>query len=181
MTNTQSTQIQDEPDPPGQSGYPYVVWGFVIALLPLIIYFLSASRKRHLTAIETKRRRDTAASDFEVIAARWIDAIIDRQQRLPTGWTVSLRGPFNLQSRALEEIRAESLIELEPVMRQVRANLNDVAKGRLDAEWRKYKDYQIEGRDVKDPKTGQEFTIHDECKKGLADCLEQMKKMAREI
>lgn len=124
---------------------------------------------------------DLAISDFDITVDRWIDAIIDRHQKLPTGWGMKLGGPFDMHVDALEDIRSESLAEIETVMRKVRAYLNDAAKGRLDAEWKKYQDYQIEGRDEKDPATGAEFTNHAECKKGLTDCLEQMKKIAREI
>ena len=151
-----------------------------VGILGVIGWFVVHSLTKRRDEAAHRRMIQQAVSDFDIVIGRWIDAIIDKHERLPTGWSVRLSGPFDMRAGALEDIRTESLAEIETVMRRVRPNLSGVAKGRFDEEWRKYKDFQIVGVEVKDPETGQEFTTHSECKKGLTDCLERMRLIANE-
>jgi hypothetical protein len=151
-----------------------------VGILGVIGWFVVHSLAKRRDGAAHRRMIKQAVSDFDIVISRWIDAIIDKHERLPTGWGMRLNGPFDMRAGALGDIRAESLSEIEAVMRRVRPNLSDAAKGRFDEEWRKYQDFQIVGVEVKNQQTGQEFTTHTECKKGLMDCLEQMRKIAHE-
>jgi hypothetical protein len=124
---------------------------------------------RVIRDIGARKKHDSTASDFDITVNRWLDVIADRQQMLPTGFGLRLGGAIDLHVAALEDIRANSLPDIEVFMRGVRVHLKDATKSRLDDEWRKYQEYQMTGIDAQ------------ECKKALMDILEQMKKIVHEV
>ena len=137
---------------------------------------MTASRKRHAAKIAVQKERMRDASDFHVITSRWLDAIVDKQQILPKGFSPTLRGMMDRQVVALEKVRASSLAEIESALRRVRIHLTNPAKDRLDAAWKNYQDYEIQ----QDPGADDEIPTYTKCKKTLVDCLEEMRKIAHE-
>ena len=177
MTNTQQTTTEDSPPQTGQGYFnPNVGWLILIPLLPVIIYFMTVSRKKHAAKIAAQKERMREASDFHVITSRWIDAIVDNKQVRPRGFGVTLGGTIDRYVAALERLRASSLAEIETSMRRVRVHLTDSAKDRLDAAWKNYQGYEIQ----QDPGPDDEVPTYTGCKKALVDYLEQMRKIAHE-
>ena len=157
-----------------------VIVAIAVGILGVIGWFVVHSLAKSRDERARRHLFEQAVSDFDIIIMRWVDAIIDKHHKLPTGFGVRLSGAFDMHVDALEDIRAESLSEIEAAMRKVRAGLVGAAKSRLDEAWKNYQEYQIEGHTQTDPATGQEFTTHVECKAGLTDCLKQMQKVAHE-
>ena len=90
-----------------------------------------------------------------------------------------MSGGLDLYAAALNEVRTQSVENIESSIRAIRPFLDVAGKTGLDEEWQNYQEYNIEGRDEKDPETGQDFTNHAECKKRLIACLEQMKRIVQ--
>lgn len=159
--------------------------GVVVAGIALIVtpigWFVAHSLDKSREKTNRRERFNRAVADLEFSINRISRAIADKDNQLPWGWTVTTMGPLDLRAKALKGIRLSSVKEMEPYVMVIRTFMNSDCRGRFDREWEKYQDYKIEGVEGKDPATGQEFTSHIECKKGLIECLEQMKKIAAEI
>jgi len=159
--------------------------GVIIAGIGLILGVIGWFSVHKLTAIrEKEQRRDRlrrAISDFEITINKWGKSIKDTHVPRNQVWGVTLSGGLDFYVVALDEMRTHSIEAIESSLRVIRPFMDADGKARLDKAWQDYQEYNIEGRDEKDPETGQEFTSHIECKTGLIACLEQMKKIAQEI
>jgi hypothetical protein len=141
------------------------------------VHKLTASREKE----QRRERLRRAISDFEITISKWVKSIKDTHVPRNQVWTVTLSGGLDLYAAALNRVRTQSIENIECSIRAIRPFLDVAGKARLDEEWQNYQECHIEGRDEKDPETGQDFTNHTECKKGLIDCLDKMKKIVQEI
>src|SRR5437016_5216100 len=96
-----------------------VIVAICVGILAVIGWFVVHSLARRRDEAAHRRMIEQSVSDFDIVISRWIDAIIDKHERLPTGWGMRLGGPFDMRAGALDDIRAESLVEIETVMRRV--------------------------------------------------------------
>jgi|SRR6185437_1697372 len=142
---------------------------------------ISRWNTRRTEKAQRRERLRSIVSDFQFTINKWVSVIHDEHERLPIGIGLMLNGFIDMRADALERLRAESIEELATGVMVVRSFLTGNSRVRLDNEWEKYKECEIEGIEMKNPETGMDFTSHAECKKGLIDCLEQMKKLASEI
>ena len=143
----------------------------------VVIHKLSKRREKE----HRQERCKSAISDFEITIDKWAKLINETYIPRNQVWTVTLSGGRDRYVAALDEMRAHSIENIESYFRTIRPFMNPRGKAGLDKAWQDYQAYNIEGRDAKDPETGQEFTSHTECKAGLITCLEQMKKITQEI
>ena len=142
-----------------------------------VVHKLSARREKE----QGRERCHRAISDFEITVNKWEKSIKDTHVPRNQVWGITLSGGLDHYAAALDGVRTYSIETIESSLRAIRPFMNAEGKARLDKAWQDYQEYNIEGRDEKDPETGQEFTSHTECKTGLIECLRQMKKIAQEI
>jgi hypothetical protein len=143
----------------------------------IVVHKLSRQREKEQRQYQLRR----AISDFEVTINKWGKSINDTHVPRNRVWGFTLNGGIDFYADAINRVRKESIANIENCVLSIRPFMGVDSKSRLDKAWQDYQEYGIEGRDEKDPTTGQEFTSHVECKKGLIDCLEQMKKLASQI
>jgi hypothetical protein len=157
-----------------------IIGGTSLALIVIgwfAVHKLAASREKE-QRLERLRR---VISDFEITISKWVKSIKDTHVPRNQVWTVTLSGGLDLYAAALKDVRTQSIENIESSIRAIRPFLDIAGKARFDKEWKNYQEYHIEGRDEKDPETGQDFTNHTECKNGLIACLEKMEKIVQEI
>jgi len=141
-----------------------------------VVHKLAAQRDKQ----QRRERCERAISDFEVSINKCEKSIKDTHVPRNQVWGFTLSGGLDNYAAEINEVCADSTGEIESSMRAIRPFMNTGCKARLDEAWQTYQEYKIEGRDAKDPDTGQEFTSHVECKAELIECLEQLKKIAQE-
>lgn len=151
--------------------------GALVVIGWFVVHKLSARREKE----QRMERCQRAISDFEITINKWEKSINDTHIPRNQIWTVTLSGGLDRYAAAINGVRAHSIENIESSMRDIRPFMSADGKARLDKAWLTYQEYSIEGRDEKDAKTGQEFTSHIECKAGLIECLDQLKKVAQEI
>jgi hypothetical protein len=157
-----------------------IIGGISLALVVIgwfTVHKLTASREKE----QRRKRLRRAISDFEITISKWVKSIKDTHIPRNQVWTVTLSGGLDRYASALGGVRTQSIENIESSLRSIRPFMNADGKARLDNAWQNYQEYHIEGRDEKDPETGRNFTNHTECKKGLIDCLNKMKKIVQEI
>ena len=163
-------------------------WAKIVIFVPIaalvvtpIGWFVVHSLNKSRENANRRERLNRAIADLQFSINKAIRGIADKDNQLPYGWTPTTNGMLDMRAKAIRGIRFSTAKDMEPCIMALRAFMNSDCRSRFDSEWEKYQEYNIEGIEGKDPATGQEFTSHAECKKGLIDCLEQMKQIASKI
>ena len=131
--------------------------GVIIAGIGLFLVVIGWFAVHKLTASREKEQRQErirrAISDFEITISKWVKYIKDIHVPRNQVWTATLSGGLDLYAAALNEVRIQSIENIESSIRAIRPFLDVAGKARLDEQWKNYQEYHIEGRDEKDPET----------------------------
>ena len=142
--------------------YTTIVGGLIVGLVILLFKNkLTTDRDRQRDSKARQHDFDSAASAFDFIVNKWLDAIGDKQKVLST-------------------VHSESIPEIEPVMLRVHAYLDDAAKGTCDELWKNYKSiesYRFKGVPTRIAETGNTRISLDDVRKIMSETLEKMKEI----